>query len=144
LTGAHEVSDDTSVVDRTFTSAEANALLPEVEPLAREMVAGRQRLEQAQERQEALAARIAGNGGGIPPKALAEAQEAVEHAATEIARCIGAIQELGAVVKDLELGLVDFPSLRDGEEVLLCWKLGEDEIAYWHGHDEGFAGRKPL
>jgi hypothetical protein len=144
LTGAHEVSDDTSVVDRTFTSAEANALLPEVEPLAREMVAGRQRLEQAQERQEALAARIAGNGGGIPPSELAEAQEEVERAAEEVARCIGAIQELGALVKDLELGLVDFPSVRDGEEVLLCWRLGEEEIAFWHGHDEGYAERKPL
>jgi hypothetical protein len=132
------------VADRTFTPEEANALLPEVEPLARRMVEERERLERAQERQEELSARIAGNGGGIPPKALADVQEEVERAAGEIARCIGAIQELGAVVKDLELGLVDFPSLRDGEEVLLCWKLGEDEIAYWHGHDEGFAGRKPL
>jgi hypothetical protein len=132
------------VADRTFTPAEANALLSEVEPLAREMVEERRRLEQAQERQEDLAARIAGNGGGIPPKALADVQEEIERAAGEIARCISAIQDLGVVVKDLELGLVDFPSIRDGEEVLLCWRLGEDEIAYWHGHDEGYAARKPL
>ena len=50
----------------------------------------------------------------------------------------------GAIVKDLDDGLVDFPALRGGEEVLLCWRLGEDEVAYWHGLEEGFAGRKRL
>jgi hypothetical protein len=68
----------------------------------------------------------------------------VERAAAAIARCIEGIQELGAIVKDIDRGLVDFPALRDGEEVLLCWQLGEDEIRYWHGVDEGFAGRKKL
>ena len=53
-------------------------------------------------------------------------------------------QALGVLVKDLDRGLVDFPALRDGEEVLLCWQVGEGEIAYWHGLEEGFAGRKPL
>ena len=48
------------------------------------------------------------------------------------------------LVKDLDRGLVDFPALRDGEEVLLCWQVGEGEVAYWHGLEEGFAGRKPL
>ena len=48
------------------------------------------------------------------------------------------------LVKDLDTGLVDFPALHEGEEVLLCWQLGEDEVAHWHGVDEGFAGRKPL
>jgi hypothetical protein len=51
---------------------------------------------------------------------------------------------VGAQIKSLEEGLLDFPALRGDEEVLLCWKLGEDEIAYWHGLEEGFAGRKPL
>ena len=54
------------------------------------------------------------------------------------------IEALGAEVKDLELGLVDFPAEREGETVLLCWRVGEDEIGYWHGLDEGFAGRRPL
>jgi hypothetical protein len=53
-------------------------------------------------------------------------------------------EELGVLVKDLDRGLVDFPALRGDEEVLLCWEVGEDEVAYWHGVDEGFAGRKPL
>ena len=54
------------------------------------------------------------------------------------------IHELGAVVKDLDDGLVDFPARVEGEEAFLCWRLGEEEIGYWHGLDEGFAGRKPL
>jgi hypothetical protein len=51
---------------------------------------------------------------------------------------------LGVVVKDLDAGLVDFPAERDGRAVFLCWQLGEDEVAFWHGVEEGFAGRKPL
>jgi hypothetical protein len=54
------------------------------------------------------------------------------------------IQEAGVVVKDLDVGLVDFPSMLEGEEIYLCWKLGEEHIAFWHGIDEGFTGRKPL
>jgi hypothetical protein len=59
-------------------------------------------------------------------------------------RCATALQELGLLVKDLDEGLVDFPALRGDEEVLLCWRLGEGEVAFWHSLDEGFAGRKPL
>jgi hypothetical protein len=57
---------------------------------------------------------------------------------------VNAIHGRGAIVKDVDEGLVDFPALRQGEEILLCWRLGEDEIAYWHGLEEGFAGRKQL
>jgi hypothetical protein len=57
---------------------------------------------------------------------------------------VNKIQETGCVVKDLDTGLIDFPSLLDGQEVYLCWKVGEDRIEYWHGLHEGFAGRKPL
>ena len=68
----------------------------------------------------------------------------MEQEAAGIARCVQAIQELGGLVKDVGEGLVDFPTRREGEEVLLCWKLGEGEIAHWHGLEEGFPGRKPL
>jgi hypothetical protein len=64
--------------------------------------------------------------------------------AVEIAELVGRIQELGALVKDLDRGLVDFPARRGDEDVLLCWEVGEDEITFWHGLEEGFAGRKPL
>ena len=57
---------------------------------------------------------------------------------------MNAIHTQGAIVKDLDEGLVDFPAVRDGEEILLCWRLGEEEVAYWHGLEEGFAGRQPL
>ena len=60
------------------------------------------------------------------------------------AACAEQISDAGAQIKSLEEGLLDFPSSRDGEDVLLCWKLGEEEISYWHGLDEGFAARKPL
>lgn len=129
---------------RYFTPEEANALLPAVKVLAERMVAHRAALEQAQARLGQYLEKISGNGGGIQPAELAEAHEAVEQEAGGIARCIEGIQELGALVKDIGEGLVDFPAKRADEEILLCWKLGEDEIAHWHGPEEGFPGRKPL
>jgi hypothetical protein len=101
-------------------------------------------LARAQAQHAALAQRIAGNGGDLSPREVAEAQELVEEEAAAVARCIEGIGELGGLVKDLDEGLVDFLTQRGGEDVLLCWRLGEDEIAFWHGMDEGFAGRKPL
>ncbi len=129
---------------RYFTAEEANAALAEVRPLAEELVAHRQALAEARLRHGEALTRIAGNGGGIQPSELARLAEAVEREAVEIARCIERIQARGAQVKDLDRGLVDFPALRHGQEVCLCWQVGEDEIAYWHGVEEGFAGRKPL
>ena len=129
---------------RYFTRAEANELLPAVRVLAERMVAHRVALERAQATLGTYLEKISGNGGGIPPGELASAHAAVEQEAAGVARCVEGIQELGAMVKDVGEGLVDFPSRREGEDVLLCWKLGEDEIAHWHGLEEGFAGRKPL
>jgi hypothetical protein len=88
--------------------------------------------------------RISGNGGDLAPSDLSELAEEVEEHATALARSVQELSALGVHVKDLERGLVDFPALREGEEVLLCWQLGEDEVAYWHGLDDGFAGRQPL
>jgi hypothetical protein len=129
---------------RYFTLEEANELLPAVKVLAERMVAHRNGLEQAQARLGGYLEKIAGNGGGLPPAQLADAHESVEREAAGVARCVEGIQELGATVKDVGEGLVDFPARRQGEVVLLCWKLGEDRIAHWHGPEEGFAGRKPL
>ena len=71
-------------------------------------------------------------------------KERVEQLTAEVQRGLDQILKLGGVPKDLGLGLVDFPHLRHGEEVNLCWKLGEREIRHWHGLDEGYAARKPL
>jgi hypothetical protein len=131
-------------VDRNFTPDEANGLLPVVRPLVEQMVEAKRSLDAAQAEADDVATRISGNGGGLPPARLAEVNAGVERRAAELARIIEEIQELGVVVKDLDTGLVDFPSVREGRDVLLCWRLGEDEVGFWHGYDDGFAGRQPL
>lgn len=129
---------------RHFTPEEANAALGHVRPLVERMVAHRRAHAEALERQEQLEGHIRGNGGDIPPATLAEAGAEIEHEARELARLVDEIAEHGAEVKDLDEGLIDFPALCQGETVLLCWKLGEDEIRYWHRVGHGFAGRRPL
>jgi hypothetical protein len=132
------------VEERYFTVEEANEALAEVRPLTEELVEHRRALVELQERQSALTTRIAGNGGNVQPSELQEVQDRLDEEVAGIARCVARIHEAGALVKDLDDGLVDFPAKRDGEDVLLCWRLGEDEIEFWHGLDEGFSGRKPL
>ena len=129
---------------RHFTPDEANAELEHVRPLVEQLVTGRAEHIAALERQEELERKIRSNGGGIPPAQLAEATAEVDALARRLAKLVDAINEHGAEVKDLDTGLIDFPALRNGETVLLCWQLGEDEIGFWHGTDGGFAGRRPL
>jgi hypothetical protein len=138
------VGDDSGLTERNFTLEEANAALAQVRPLAEQIVERRHALARALEVLEQMRARVAGNGGNLSPLDIDEAQNAATAEAAEIARCVQEITGLGAQVKDLELGLIDFPARRDDEEILLCWRVGEEEIAYWHGVDEGFAGRKAL
>jgi hypothetical protein len=108
------------------------------------MVEHRRRLTRALDRREQLKAVVGGNGGGVRPQAFAEVQGEVEAEAAGVTRCVEGIHELGGQVKDLDRGLVDFPALHEGEAVLLCWQVGEDEIGYWHELGEGFAGRHEL
>ena len=129
---------------RHFTVDEANAALAQVRPLVERMVEQRRLHLEALERQEELDGHIRGNGGGIPPAQLADAAAEVERLARELAHAVDEIAEHGAEVKDLDEGLIDFPALRRGETVLLCWKLGEDAIEHWHTLEDGFAGRRPL
>ena len=129
---------------RTFTPDEANELLVELRPRVELLVEHKQRLDVAEEARSALQARIAGNGGDITPGDVAEVTQRVEREAAAIGAVVDEIQRHGVQIKDLDLGLLDFPWQRGPEIVLLCWRLGEDEIGYWHGVDEGYAGRKPL
>jgi hypothetical protein len=129
---------------RHFTPEQANAELERVRPLVEQLVARRREHVAALERQEELEAKIRGNGGGMPPAELAAAGAEVDELARGLASLVDEITGLGVQVKDLDEGLVDFPALRRGETVLLCWQLGEDEIAYWHHVEDGFAGRRPL
>lgn len=129
---------------RHFTVEEANAALVEVRPLVEHMVERRRAHVEALERQEELEGHIRGNGGGIPPAELAESAAEVERLERELARAVDELVDLGVQVKDLDEGLVDFPARRGDRTVLLCWKLGEDDIGYWHTVEDGFAGRRPL
>ena len=130
--------------ERVFTPEEANAALEQVRPLTEELVRERRKLVQAGERRTELAVRIAGNGGGIAPSEMAAAVTELERAAAAVSSAVERIHALGALVKDLDTGLVDFPARHRGRDVLLCWQLGEDEVAHWHSVEEGFAGRRPL
>lgn len=132
------------MASRHFTVAEANAALDLVRPLTERMVERRRALAGLQERRAGLARSIAGNGAGTASRLLGELATEIRAVAAALARCVEEIHGLGAQVKDIDRGLVDFPALRGGETVLLCWRLGEDAIEYWHDADEGFAGRRSL
>lgn len=130
------------MASRHFTREQANDLLAQVRPLTEQLVEHRAALVAAQSDRRQLALQVAGNGGDVGGASALDEQIAREHAG--VARCVNSIHELGGVVKDADTGLVDFPARVAGAEAFLCWRLGEDQIAYWHGIDEGFPGRKPL
>jgi hypothetical protein len=131
---------------RFFTEEEANAALEVVRPLVERLVEARKRLVHMAGRLEEVEGRVSGNGGGLDPERVRELQDRAATAANDIAGLVSELEDVGVQVKDLDQGLIDFPALypERGETVLLCWRLGEDAVAYWHGVEEGFAGRKPL
>jgi hypothetical protein len=122
------------MTDRLFTVEEANAALPALAPLLETL---RDAQRAMAERQDEVLSSATGNGGGAIGREFLEASQ-------EAGRATAEINELGILVRDPESGLVDFPAERDGDEVFLCWRLGEDAIAWWHPTDTGFAGRQPL
>jgi hypothetical protein len=133
------------MAQRYFTAEEANELLPEVRLAAEELVEHRLAAKAVAAKRAQLVTRIAGNGGDFDPQEPRELEEDFERETAAMAEAVERLERLGVIVKDADRGLVDFPALREsGEEVLLCWQVGEDEIAYWHRLEEGFAGRKPL
>jgi hypothetical protein len=130
---------------RFFTEEEANDALEIVRPLAERLVAARRRFVHVAGRLEEVEGTVSGNGGGLDPERVRELQERAAGSAADLAGIVAALEEVGVQVKDLDEGLIDFPAKHpDGETVLLCWRLGEGDVAYWHGLEEGFAGRKPL
>lgn len=129
---------------RTFTHAEARALLPDVRRHTERLVAARADQLAARAQIAELTAAAAGNGHGLDRVLLVALQEEADRAEAALAEALTALEHAGVVVKDLDAGLVDFLSVRDGEEVYLCWQLGEEDVAWWHGLEEGFRGRKPM
>jgi hypothetical protein len=124
---------------KLFTIQEANALLPSVRSILAKIQRAHRKLGHYREDAKKAAAAAEQGGGGI--------ESGVAYAAvlTELTLQLSELETLGVQLKDFERGLVDFPSLRDGRVVLLCWQLGEgDELEWWHDVDAGFAGRTPL
>jgi len=130
---------------RTFTLEEAQTLLPTLESLLRSAITAKQLIEQVDGEFQEVAHRVFLNGGTLVnvvhlARRKAEREKAVQRAKDAVAE----INATGVQVKDLDMGLLDFPCRVDGEILLLCWKLGEEKIAHWHSPEEGFAGRKPI
>jgi len=133
------------MADKYFDRREAQELLPTLTPWLEEARDEKQKVEAFKNELAQVASRIMVLGGTFPPLGdLLRKKSEHDKAAEHLVEIINRIQETGVLVKDLDIGLVDFPSLVDGEEIYLCWKLGEERIAFWHGIEEGFAGRKPL
>ena len=132
-------------MSKTFTLSEAQTLLPVLEALLkRAQQAGRRAAELGFEMQQ-LSQRIFFAGGmHVDVVRAARRRAEREKALKEATDTVAEIGEIGVQVKDLEQGLLDFPCMLEGRTVLLCWKLGEKEIGYWHTEEDGFAGRKPL
>lgn len=131
--------------NRTFTLDEAQSLLPVLESLLRAIIAAKKLIDEVDAEQQELNHRIFLNGGtflDVVPLARRKAErvKAEQRAKDALAE----IDSIGVQVKDIEIGLLDFPCEVDGQVILLCWKLGEKSITHWHGTQEGFAGRKPI
>lgn len=116
--------------------------LPEVERLVRRLREVREAAAAIQARRETLWERL--RRGEPVLDDLLGVQRDLDACAVEADELAEHLQEIGCVLRDLDLGLVDFPALAGGTDVFLCWRLGEDAIRYWHGLTEGYAGRKPL
>jgi hypothetical protein len=121
---------------RHFTLEEARAELPWVEARLAALRDARDRLTDTEARQ-ALADGSPTNGGGRPGKKVGEAF-------VELQNGIAAFEQRGIILRDLDSGLIDFPSVREGDEIYLCWIDGESDIGFWHELDTGYSGRQPL
>ena len=132
-------------MSKRFTLREAASLLPRVGSMLHDAVSLKAQYDEAEQAMQALVQRIMFAGGLVVDReAPLEVRNRRDSTGERLKAALEGIQELGCVVKDLDTGLIDFPTLFHGQEVYLCWKMGEPEIRYWHGVDEGFAGRKPI
>jgi hypothetical protein len=128
---------------RYYTLREARAALPAVSRDVRDAVHARSRYQEADQSLKALNQRILMNGGTVVDTSAPEAWKSQRDSSAQALKAIlDRMADLGVLVKDLDVGLIDFPTLYRGREVYLCWRMDEDDIDFWHGTDEGFAGRK--
>jgi len=130
---------------KLFSLREAERLRAQLEPVLIGAIEARRKLEELDEKLGRLAERIQ-RSGGLMVRYEDAAKMRIERNGTEegIREALEKIHSTGCIVKDLDVGLLDFPARIEGEDVYLCWKLGEDRIRFYHRQDEGFAGRKPI
>ena len=128
---------------RFFTVEEANLELPRLRQWLPRLQARRRRLDVVQRKLGELTVKAAADGNLLEEEVHGTQREA-QRLTEELNKLMARINDLGCEIKDIEQGLVDFPSLREGREVYLCWRLGEEEVAFWHELDAGFSGRQPL
>jgi hypothetical protein len=130
---------------RTFTLDQAQDLLPVLESLLRKAIEGKKLIESINNELQAVTHKIFLNGGMFLNLVhLARRKAEREKTLQRVKDAMDEIDAMGVQVKDLDIGLLDFPCEVDGQTILLCWKLGEKAITHWHGVSEGFAGRKPV
>jgi hypothetical protein len=130
---------------RYFTLEQAQRMLPEVERLLRKSIQAKGTYQEAEAEFRTLSERILATGGlRVDPVETLALRARRDQAAERLKEAMEVISGLGVQIKDLDVGLIDFPTLYRGAEVLLCWRLGERDIAFWHGLEEGFRGRKPI
>jgi len=132
-------------VARFFTLLEAETLLPEIERLLRSIIEVKQHYEAAASELNAITQRITLTGGmNAPRERLARIRARKDASAGALKSAVERLEEIGVLLKDVDTGLIDFPTLYRGKEVYLCWKLGETGIAFWHHVEDGFRGRRAI
>ena len=133
------------MAERTFTLDEAQALVPVLGSLLKTAIDGKNAAERIEQDFKAVSNRVFLNGGTLLDVVqLAARKRERERLVQKVKDALAEIEASGALVKDLEMGLLDFPCQVDDRTILLCWKLGEKTIAHWHGTDEGYRYRKPI
>jgi len=133
------------MASKHFSRHEAEELLPLIKEFLKVAQEHKQTVDAAQVELTKAASRIMVLGGSCPAYSdLVQRKTERDEASARIVEAIGKIQETGCLVKDIDEGLIDFPSMIEGQEAFSCWKLGERRIEYWHGLEEGFAGRKRI
>lgn len=130
---------------KTFTYEQATTLLPVLRTLLKRAMDGKQLIESVENELQDLRHRILLSGGlSVDIPAVAHRRAERDKALQEIKDALAEIEAIGVQVKDLDIGLLDFPCVVEEEIILLCWKYGEEKIGFWHGMEEGFRGRKPI
>jgi hypothetical protein len=133
------------MAERTFTLDEAQTLVPVLESLLKTAIEGKKYADRIEQEFKAVASRVFLNGGTLLDVAqLAARKRERERQVQKVKDALAEIEASGVLVKDLDIGLLDFPCDVEGRTILLCWKLGEKSIAHWHGTDEGYRYRKPI